>query len=165
MSWLVGAFLFLHVAGAIVAFGPTYAFPFVGIMAGREPPHANFALRLQKRIASGLVLPLAGIQAITGIGLIWTVPVDIFNAYWLVIGIVLYVIAFSISLFVLLPELNELIELSAAPRPAAAEGAPAGPPPRVAQLVQRSRMLGGLNAVLVLVIVLLMVGGTNGLIG
>ena len=39
-------FLFLHVLGAIVAFGPTFAFSFIGASGGAEPQHANFATRV-----------------------------------------------------------------------------------------------------------------------
>ena len=37
--------LFLHVMGAILAFGPTFAYSIMGSMAGREPQHANFSAR------------------------------------------------------------------------------------------------------------------------
>ena len=39
--------LFLHIGGAIIAFGPTFAFPILGAMAAAEPLHANFVLRAQ----------------------------------------------------------------------------------------------------------------------
>jgi hypothetical protein len=163
LNWVVFLFLFLHVGGAILAFGPTYTFPFIGAMAGREPQHVNFALRLQLRLGTRLVIPLALFQAVTGVGLIWSVGIDVFKALWLIAGIVLYLIAISVSLFVLLPDLRELIKLTSAPPPVPAEGAaPSGPPPRVAALVRRSRMLGAMNGVIILIIVFLMVGGANG---
>ena len=48
MDWsaLFPWLLFLHVLGAIVAFGPTFAFSFIGAMGGAEPQHANFATRV-----------------------------------------------------------------------------------------------------------------------
>ena len=52
-------FLFLHILGAIVAFGPTFTFPIIGAMGGREPMHANFATRISYRISERVVLPLA----------------------------------------------------------------------------------------------------------
>lgn len=163
MNWLVLLFLFLHVGGAILAFGPTYTFPFIGAMAGKEPQHVNFALRLQDRLATRLVIPLALFQAVTGVGLIWSASIDVFKALWLIAGILLYLIALGVSMFVLLPDLRELITLTSAPPPAAAQGVmPSGPPPKVAALVRRSRMLGAANAIIILVIVLLMVGGANG---
>jgi hypothetical protein len=166
VNWLLAVFLFLHVGGAILAFGPSYTFPFLGAMGGKEPAHVNFALRLQLRIGTTLVVPLAIFQAVTGIGLIWTASVNIFTAWWLVLGIIFYLIALSISLFVLLPELRELIAATSTPPPALAVGvtAPAGPPPRVALLVRRARILGAVTGVLIMVIVLLMVLGANGFI-
>jgi hypothetical protein len=62
--------LFLHVFGAILAFGPTFAFAIIGAMGGAEPQHANFATRVSERISERLVTPLAIFQGITGILLI-----------------------------------------------------------------------------------------------
>jgi uncharacterized membrane protein len=157
---LLAVFLFLHVAGAVLAFGPTFTFPFIGSMGGKEPQHVNFALRVQHRIASNLVMPLALFQAVTGIALIWVGNIDLFSGtnWWLVVGIVLYLIALSNSMFILLPHVRELITLTSMAPPAPAEGAaPSGPPPRVAKLVQQSRQLGALNALLIIVIIFLMV--------
>lgn len=111
------------------------------------------------------MIPLALFQAVTGVGLIWAASIDVFKALWLIAGIVLYVIALSISLFVLLPELRELITLtSTPPTPPAGGAAPSGPPPRVAALVRRARMLGAANGIIIVVIIFLMVGGANGLL-
>ena len=64
-------FLFLHVMGAILAFGPTFAYSIMGSMAGKEPQHANFSARQTEAIGSKLVYPLAIFQGITGVLLIW----------------------------------------------------------------------------------------------
>ena len=56
-SWLFRSFLFLHVAGRIVAFGPTFSFPFIGAMGGREPQHANFVRRRPSCCPIVLVIP------------------------------------------------------------------------------------------------------------
>jgi hypothetical protein len=44
MDWLGTLFLYLHIAGGIVAFGPTIAFPFIAARAAQEPMHGNFVL-------------------------------------------------------------------------------------------------------------------------
>jgi hypothetical protein len=62
-------FLFLHVMGAILAFGPTFAYSIIGGMGGKEPMHANFATRVTERIGTRLVYPLAIFQGITGLAL------------------------------------------------------------------------------------------------
>ena len=51
--------LWLHIFGAIVAFGPTFAFPLIGGMGGNEPMHANFARRITGKIEGGITIPLA----------------------------------------------------------------------------------------------------------
>jgi len=47
--------LFLHVLGAIVAFGPTFSFAIIGAAGGAEPQHANFATRVSHLVSSRLV--------------------------------------------------------------------------------------------------------------
>ena len=167
MNWLVALFLVLHVGGAIIAFGPSFVFPLIGSMAGKEPMHTNFALRLGELIEMRLVLPLAVFQAVTGVGLIWTVGIDVFAHLWLLIGIVLYVIALGIAFGNQLPVTRKLIELTSTPPPPPVPGAPApaGPPPQVAALVKRNRQGGMILTVLLLTIIILMVLGANGFIG
>src|SRR4051794_31075100 len=93
VDWIFVLFLLLHIGGAIIAFGPTFTFPIIGGMGGKEPMHANFALRLTERLERGLVLPLAMVQIVTGIGLIWFSPGDINKALWLGVAIILFVLA------------------------------------------------------------------------
>jgi uncharacterized membrane protein len=159
MDWIFYGLLFLHVAGAILAFGPTYAFAFFGPMGGREPQHLNFALRLQERIASRLVLPLAIFQSVTGLALVWRLGFDLLTKGWLLLGITLYLIALLSSIFVLVPTLAKLIEATSTPPPAPEPGAPprSGPPPHIAALVKRGKTISMMNAVLILVVVFLMV--------
>lgn len=159
-------FLMLHILGAILAFGPSFAFPILGAMGGREPQHANFATRASYAIEEKLVVPLAFTMPITGIGLIWSRGIDMANSRWLLIGIVLYVFALAFALFVQAPAVRRLIELTTAPvAGASAEAAildvalatAGGPPPGLSQAVQKVQRGGQLLAVLIVVIVFLMV--------
>jgi uncharacterized membrane protein len=123
-------FLLLHILGAIVAFGPTFAFPLIGSMGGKEPMHANFATRVSEKISHGITFPLAIVQGITGVGLIVTGNVDLTRALWLDIAIVLYLTALSFSYFVQTPRVARVIEMTSrppagAPSPAMASSAPA----------------------------------------
>jgi hypothetical protein len=166
MNWAFGIFLLLHIGGAIFAFGPTLTFPLIGGMGGKEPMHVNFALRVAERIEERLVMPLAVFQAITGIGLIWFAPINIFDGYhwWLLLGIVLYVIAMGIVFINQLPVTRELVEATKnpPPPPPAGAAAPSGPPPHIAALVRRSQVGGMVLTVLLVVIIILMVLGANG---
>ncbi len=158
MDWIFASLLFLHVAGAVVAFGPSFAFLFLGPMAASEPAHRNFALRFQHRVATRLMLPLAVFQGVTGLLIVWRVGFALLQRNWLILAIVLYIVALAIAFGVLLPALRKLIPATGAAQPApSAEGAPAGPPPHILATIRRARLGGMTNAVLILVIVFLMV--------
>jgi uncharacterized membrane protein len=147
--------LFLHVLGAIIAFGPTFAFSIIGSMGGQEPQHANFATRVSQRIGDRLVEPLAIFQGITGLLLIWISGRNLFasESQWLVLAIVLYLFGLYFALIVQARWVRGIIEMTSGPPPPGASG----PPPALAELVgkvQRGGMILGINLV---VIVLLMV--------
>lgn len=147
--------LFVHVLGAIIAFGPTFAFSIIGAMGGKEPQHANFATRVSQTIGDRLVAPLAIFQGITGLLLIWISGRDLFapESRWLLLAIVLYLLGLYFSLMIQARWVRGIIDMTSAPPPPGA----AGPPPALAELigkVQRGGMILGIN---VAVIVFLMV--------
>ena len=157
MDWVFAILLFLHVAGAVVAFGPNFAFLFLGPMAAGEPEHRNFALRFQHRVATRLILPLAIFQGVTGLLLVWRIGFELLTRGWLLLAIALYLTALAISFGILLPALRVLIPATSGPPPVPPPGAPPGPPPHIVATVRRARLGGMTNAVLILVIILLMV--------
>ena len=71
--------LFLHTLGAIAALGPAFAFPLIGAFGGREPQHANFATRLSHRIRDVMVEPFVILTGLTGVLLIWSRTLPIFE--------------------------------------------------------------------------------------
>lgn len=145
--------LFLHVLGAIVAFGPTFAYSIMGAMAGREPQHANFSARQTAAISNGLVYPLAAVQAVTGILVFISAPSDEFKTgWWLAVAIILYVVTYTFSLTVLRNALHHLIELTATPP------VPGTPPSPEIPATVRTIQLGGIfTGLLIVIIVFLMV--------
>jgi uncharacterized membrane protein len=159
MDWVLLGLLFLHIFGAILAFGPGFSFMILGPMAGAEPQHANFAIRFQHRVSTRLILPLALFQGVTGLLLVWKTGINLFTTLWLLTAIVLYLAAIVVSIGVGLPTLNRLILLTSAPPPQPQPGdAPRkGPPPEVAKLVSRGRLVGMTQSVLIVLIVFLMV--------
>lgn len=149
--------LFLHVMGAILAFGPTYAYSIIGASGGREPQHANFATRVTEQIGTRLVYPLAIVQGITGLLLIWLASINLFASTWLLIAIVLYVCALVYALTIQREAVHRVIELTTMPAGGPPPGAPAGPPPGLPHAVRRVQ-LGGIGlAITIAVIVFLMV--------
>jgi len=152
MASFVPFLLFLHVLGAIIAFGPTFAYSIMGAMAGREPQHANFSARQTAAIGNKMVYPLAVFQGVTGLLLILATSIDLKSAPWLAAGITLYAIALTYSLTIQRNALHHLIELTSTPP---APGSPPSPEiPATVKKIQRGGMLLGL---LIVVIVFLMV--------
>jgi uncharacterized membrane protein len=158
--------LFLHTLGAIVALGPAFAFPLLGAFGGREPQHANFATRLSHRISDVMVEPFVILAGVTGVLLIWSRSLPIFEPYyrWLLVSIVLYVIATGFSWLVQRPTILRIIDLTgghvggsipalASPGP----GAAGGPPPELAAAIGRSRRNGLILMALSVAMILLMV--------
>ncbi|MDQ3128939.1 MAG: DUF2269 domain-containing protein [Chloroflexota bacterium] len=146
--------LFLHVIGAILAFGPTFAYSISGAMGGREPQHANFAMRVTEATGVKLVFPLAIFQGVTGLALILIQGTSVMARTWLIISIVIYIALVAYALTVQRKAVHRAIELTSAPPPL---GAPAGPPPELlatVKKIQRGGMMLGLGVV---VIVFLMV--------
>jgi uncharacterized membrane protein len=155
-------FLFAHVLGAVIAFGPTFSFPIIGRLGGQERVHANFATRVSYAISHVQVTPFAILQGITGVGLLITGNIDILKAPWLIVGVVLYLIALGYAIFVQTPTVRRVIDMttvgpgSAAGSPPAGPGA-GGPPPELMGLIRRIQMGGLLLAALIVAIVFLMV--------
>lgn len=152
---LFGILLFLHVMGAIAAFGPAYAAMVVGPMVAREPAHANFYARTQALVNKRLVTPLTLSLAVTGVLLVAIKggPGAIGGGdYWLGVAILLYVASLLFALLVQAPAGRRLVELTSVPP---TPGSPVDP--EVPATARRVRTGGLVLVVLVLVITFLMV--------
>jgi hypothetical protein len=168
---LISLFLFLHVGAAIIAFGPTFAFPIIGSFAAKEPMHGNFAARINEAIEDRIVIPFALSMPVTGVLLIYFAKFNLTDrsAWWLGIAIVLYIIAIYVAVVLQRPLVHKLVALTTRPPAGAPAGAtapaggpaggpPAGPPPELpatARAVQRNGMI--LGVLLVLIVVLMVV--------
>jgi hypothetical protein len=159
MTPLLATLLFLHVISAIVAFGPVFAFPVVASMGQRNPQHGLFAVELSERLETRMVIPVALTMPITGVAMILVAGISPFTNFWLATAIVLYTIAILYAWFIQVPAVREMAgllrQMTAAP--AAPAGAPAGPPPRLAEVGKKIERGGQFLSVMVVVIVLLMV--------
>ena len=155
MAWLFPWLLFLHVLGAIVAFGPTFSFSLIGAMGGAEPQHANFATRITHALMNKRVLPVGITLPITGLAMIAVVGINPFERdhWWLALGIVLYLIAYGYGFFVQRKNVERVIEMTSAPPPPGATG----PPPELMAQIRRVQLGGMGMGILILTIVFLMV--------
>ena len=150
---IVPYLVFLHVLGAILAFGPTFAYSIMGSMAAKEPQHANFSSRQVDMIGKRLVYPLGIFQGITGVLIILAAGYDVMSRAWLAVAIVLYLFTLTYALTVQRNALHQLIELTSSPPPPGATG----PSPEIVATVKRIQRGGILLAAMIVIIVFLMV--------
>ena len=152
-------FLFAHVLGAIIAFGPSFSGPIIGRLGAMERQHSNFATRVSVALAKVQITPFAILQGITGVGLVVTRNIDVLKLPWLMMSIVLYLIALGFAIFVQLPTAQRIVAMTTPPAggPPAGGPPPGGPPPGLMPLVRRVQQGGLLLMALIISIVFLMV--------
>jgi len=153
MSWLSTLFLYLHVGGVIVAFGPTIAFPFIAARAAQEPMHGNFALRVSEWITEKVVEPGAVFVFLMGVGLIITKGYNPLVQLWVGLSIILFLITLGFSYFVQLATIRKMVALTAQPPPAGA----AGPPPEFVALSSSAARGGIFMTVMLFTLLALMI--------
>jgi predicted integral membrane protein DUF2269 len=156
LAWLFPYLLFLHIVGAIAGFGPSFAFPVIGAMGGKERQHGNFATRVSETIAGRLVYPIGITLPITGALMILVLAIDLTSRayWWLDIAIVIYILAYGYSFFFQRKTVERVIELTSAPPPPDAPG----PPPELPGLVKTIQRGGmGLTIGLLAIIFLMVV--------
>jgi len=161
-------FMWLHIMSAIIAFGPTFSYPIMGMMVAKQPQHALFVVKLQESVAMKLtypfglvVLPLAGIGMIWKIGgLSW-----LFDTTWLLAGLGVYIVAFAYSLAVQTPTGMKLMHALEKMPPGPPPEGSTGPPPEIAAMVKKLQLGGMFLTLMLIVIMVIMVFGANGKLG
>ena len=155
-SLLIAILLLIHVAGAIIGFGPTFTFALLGPMAGKAGPQGGLALlEAIDVIENKLVVPVAiFVQPTSGLALIFAAGYNnnFFSHYWLWIGILLYATAFYLAVFGQRTRVARLITL-----------AKAGPPtPEFIATAKKVAQVGPIITVLLVTIIVLMVTKPGG---
>jgi uncharacterized membrane protein len=148
---LIAILLLIHVAGAIIGFGPVFTFAILGPLAGTSGPQGGMALlEAMDAIEHKLVLPVAiVVQPLSGLTLIFLsgYNVNFFSHYWLWTGIIVYAMAFYLAVFGQRTRLTRMIEI-----------AKAGPPtPEFIATAKKVAQTGPIITVLLVVIIILMV--------
>src|SRR5450759_1360974 len=110
MTQFAPAFLTIHILTAIVAFGPSFAFPLISRLAAQEPQHGLFAIRLVDLIERRLILPAALTMPVSGALLVWSEGIDLLGTHWLLTAITLYVVAITFAFTVQLRTVDRMIE-------------------------------------------------------
>jgi uncharacterized membrane protein len=112
MSQFAPAYLTIHILTAIVAFGPGFAIPLISALAGKEPQHGSFAVRLVDLMERRLVLPVALTMPVSGALLIWSEGIDLRGTHWLLAGITLYVVAIVFAFTVQLRTIDRMLDVA-----------------------------------------------------
>lgn len=146
--------LFLHLMGAVIGLGPTFAFPILGALGKKATPEGGLALleatlNLENKIVNPILLT---VQPLTGALLIWNRGLnnDFFSGrrLWLIVGILAYVIATFIALRIVDPALHRMISLGRSGQ---------GDAPEMATLGAKMDKFGPILGVLAIIILIMMI--------
>jgi uncharacterized membrane protein len=106
----------IHIGGAIVGLGPTFAFAVLGPLAGKTGgPMALGMLQGMIAIEKKLVRPVAFFtQPVSGLLLIFDLHLNqnFFSHYWLWIAILLFLAIIYIATFSQTPKFEKMVELA-----------------------------------------------------
>jgi uncharacterized membrane protein len=138
---------FVHVLLAIVAVGFNASYGVWFARASREPEHALHVLRGIKILDDRFANPAYGLLLVTGLAMTFVGPFPL-STFWISAGLGLYVVLVVIGLTVFTPTLKRQIA-SLETDGVASE--------TYQRLARRSRLVGIILAVIVIVIVFLMV--------
>ncbi len=164
MSTWSKIWLFLHILSIIVAFGPTPVFGIIAAGIQKEPQFASFGVKINNMIESRLVLPAFTLAPLFGAALIFTRRYEFWKTTWLLIAVAVFIVAWSIGVFVNRPighkikeKLDAMMAGTAGPETAA----------ELQGLGKRARMFGMILSLLFLVVLALMIWkpGTSCFVG
>lgn len=141
------ALKYIHVLLAIIAVGANVTY---GVWMGRakqQPEHLDFALRGVKFIDDYVANPAYVLLPLTGITLMWRDGYTFDNAHWAGTALILWVVLAVVAIGFYSPTLRNQIKTLGAEGPGSVA---------LKRLETRSQALGGLLALIALVIVYLM---------
>jgi hypothetical protein len=152
-SWF-GVLIGIHVAGAIIGLGPTFAFPILGAMGKKATPEGGLtlletSLALEDKLVNPILLT---VQPLSGALLIWNRGLnnDFFSGHrlWLIIAIVAFIAATAIALGIVDPTLRKMIALGRAGK---------GDTPEFGALAAKGDRFGPILGILAVIIIVMMV--------
>jgi uncharacterized membrane protein len=149
--------LFLHITGAIVAFGVAFAYPlFVRVAHRTDPAHLPYLHRAQGYVGSRLITGGATLILLTGIAMAWSNDVYKFSDPFVSAGLVIVIVLLGMGGAFFAPTERRLAELAERDVQAAGGGA-VTLSPEYRAVFQRWTLGSALAVTLVLIAVLLMV--------
>jgi uncharacterized membrane protein len=137
---------FIHIASAITAVGANITYGVWNMRLSREPAYASFALKGIKFLDDRIANPAYGVLLLTGLIMVfmqWKI-----TDLWIVIALVAFIGIGVLAVAVFTPLLRDQVRLADAGDTSS---------PEFARLANRSRALGPILGVLLLVILAMMV--------
>jgi hypothetical protein len=150
---VAGVFAFLltaHILSMFIGFGPIFAFPFIGILAEREPMYGNVLIRLNHMIGKGLAIPMGLVGGVFGVLLWFNLGLDLTKNVWLGVAILLYVLAVLGAIFHQTPTASKMIKLTA-PDNITPEGIA-----EAQRLAKRLKLVGTVMTLMLVAVIVLM---------
>lgn len=147
MSFVYDALKFIHIASAITAVGANITYGVWSALGAREPAHMAFVLKGIRFLDNRIANPAYGVLFLTGLVMIFVGHWQLLSL-WLIGAIVLFIAIAVLGFVVFTPLLRDQIKLAEAGDTASAE---------FTRLANRSRMLGPILGVIVVVILVMMV--------
>lgn len=141
---------FLHILAAVAAFGPGFAFPFIGMLAAKTPGSFPLVARLGATLGKRLIIPGAVVVLLTGLAQVGSLRINIMKTPYLLISLILFLVALGIAIFVQLPTGTALARL-------ADQAQPGPPPPEAMKLIHKQKIMGMILLSIFVVILALMV--------
>ena len=147
MSWFYLTLKFIHIFSAIVAVGSNITYGLWNALSARDPAHLGFTLKSLKFLDDRIANPAYGVLLLTGLVMVFAGNWRL-TSLWILLALVLFVAIAVIGFAVFTPLLRNQIKLVEAGQTTSLE---------FAALSRRSRIVGPVVGVLVLVILALMV--------
>ena len=144
-SWYL-VLKFIHIAAAITAVGANVTYGVWNARIASDPSHTSFVLKGIKFLDDRIANPAYGVLFITGLIMVFAGRWGF--ALWVIVAIILFVAVAAIGGAVFTPLLRNQIRLADAGDTTSAE---------FTRLANRSRMIGPLLGLLVVLIIVMMV--------
>ena len=138
---------FVHIASAIVAVGSNITYGVWNVRSARDPQHVGFALKGIKFLDDRIANPAYGVLLLTGLVMLAVGHIAL-TSLWVIVALVLFVAVAVVGFAVFSPLLREQIRMADAGQVTS---------PDFERLSRRSRILGPLLGVLVILILVVMV--------
>lgn len=138
---------FLHVLLAVVAVGFNASYGIWLARAAKEPEHAAHVLQGIKILDDRFANPAYALLLVLGLAMVWESGIP-FSTFWIAASLVLYVVLVVLAVVAYSPSLRRQIALAEAGHVGSDE---------YRQVAKRGGIIGGILAVMVVIIIFLMV--------